>query len=172
MKNRCFVDANGHVFTLDANGVSNYPGDIEINERVVRVLGAYDETGQGRLVEAEYRLWPSLTELLAATLELELNQTISDFEAYGFVQTHYPGQDGVFLVKKFNGSAIGERWVDLFGAVEFAEIKEDDDEISIDIIPGNGMVQLYILDKDLLLGPYDKGSPHAGELLALAFSVA
>ncbi len=68
MNSRYFVDVNGHIWSIDHKGNSNFPGDIQINESDVWVLGAKDDLGPGRLIEDEYTLWPSLTAL-AMTLE-------------------------------------------------------------------------------------------------------
>jgi len=64
MKIRCFVDVDGHIWSIDLNGKSKFPGDIEIKDSEVWVLGESD--GQGRLIEEEYTLWPSLTDLAMA----------------------------------------------------------------------------------------------------------
>lgn len=66
MKLRCFVCANGHVWTIDHNGETNFPAEIKIEGRNVLVLGAKDDLGPGRAVEEEYQLWDSLTELAIA----------------------------------------------------------------------------------------------------------
>lgn len=68
MKTRCFVDANGHIWSIDDHGKSNFPADIEIVGNTVRILGVSDDLGEGRSIDEEYVLWPSLTAL-AITLE-------------------------------------------------------------------------------------------------------
>lgn len=65
-KIRCFVDVNGFVWSIDEQGRSAHPADIEIVGDTVRVLGVKDDLGPGRLIEDEYQLWPSLTALAAA----------------------------------------------------------------------------------------------------------
>lgn len=75
---RYFVDVNGVIFTVFPSGESNFPGDLKIEEKTadrsfaqVMVLGEYengDKSG-GRLVEDEYQLWDSLTELAKAIEE-------------------------------------------------------------------------------------------------------
>ena len=74
MNFRCFVDVDGNVWTINSEGKSAFPADIEIVDGDVRVLGADDGTG-ARLIEDEYVLWPSLTSL---ALALEQNITASD----------------------------------------------------------------------------------------------
>ena len=63
---RCFIDSNGFVSSIDEYGRSAYPAELEVVGDTVRVLGAKDDLGPGRLVEDEYQLWPSLTALAAA----------------------------------------------------------------------------------------------------------
>lgn len=70
MKIRCFVDVDGHIWSINEAGESNFPADIAIDGDVVQVLGERDDQGPGRLVEDEYVLWPSLTAL-AIALEQE-----------------------------------------------------------------------------------------------------
>ncbi len=81
MEIRCFVDVDGQIWSINANGESNYPADIEIidDTNTVRILGAYENDSEsellsGRLIEDEYTLWPSLTKLA-----LQLEQQPSDF---------------------------------------------------------------------------------------------
>lgn len=71
---RYFVDVNGVIYTIFPSGESNFPGDFQIEGpdglqefSQVQVLGAYegDESG-ARLIEDEYVLWDSLTELAHA----------------------------------------------------------------------------------------------------------
>lgn len=71
---RCFVDVDGHIWSTNASGESNFPGEIEIIGDTVRVLGTGDGSG-ARLVEDEYQLWPSLTSL-AMALELDLPPSV------------------------------------------------------------------------------------------------
>ena len=76
MKVRCFVDVNGHVWTIDHKGNSNFPSDFEIVGNTVLVYGVKDDLGEGRAIDEEYQLWPSLTAL-AMTLE----QNPCDYES-------------------------------------------------------------------------------------------
>lgn len=71
MKTRCFVDVNGHIWSINQSGESNFPGDIKIEGNTVLILGAKDDLGDGRPVDEEYQLWQSLTDL-AIALEQEL----------------------------------------------------------------------------------------------------
>jgi hypothetical protein len=64
MKIRCFVDVDGHIWSIDHNGKSNFPGEIQIKTDEVWVLGADD--GEGQSIDEEYTLWPSLTALAVA----------------------------------------------------------------------------------------------------------
>lgn len=74
-KPRYFVDVNGVIFTVFPGGNSNFPADLKIEEKTadrpfaqVQVLGEYengDKSG-GRLIEDEYVLWDSLTDLAQA----------------------------------------------------------------------------------------------------------
>lgn len=63
MKIRCFVCANGHVWTINHEGQTNYPADIRLVGDTVQILGESDDLGPGRAIEGEYQLWNSLTEL-------------------------------------------------------------------------------------------------------------
>lgn len=63
MNTRCFVDVNGHIWSVDQNNKSNFPSDINIDGDTVQILGAEDDFGDGREIEEEYQLWPSLTSL-------------------------------------------------------------------------------------------------------------
>lgn len=62
---RCFVCSEGHIWSVNSSGESNYPLDIEIVGNTVRVLGPKESGGEGRLIVDEYVLWPSLTALAA-----------------------------------------------------------------------------------------------------------
>jgi hypothetical protein len=61
MNVRCFVDVDGYVWSIDHNGKSNFPHEIELRGDTVLVLGDFD--GGARLIEEEYTLHPSLTAL-------------------------------------------------------------------------------------------------------------
>lgn len=63
MKLRCFVCSSGHVWSICVDGSTNYPAEIRIEGVKVQILGAKDDLGPGRAIEAEYDLWDSLTEL-------------------------------------------------------------------------------------------------------------
>lgn len=66
---KCFVCDSGHVWTIDHQGKTNFRAEIKIDGERVLILGERDSTGDdGRLVEAEYVLWPTLTSL-AVVLE-------------------------------------------------------------------------------------------------------
>jgi hypothetical protein len=67
MKTRCFVDVDGHIWSIDQDGKSKFPSDIQIVGDTVRILGALDDLlGDGRAIDEEYSLWPSLTALAIA----------------------------------------------------------------------------------------------------------
>jgi hypothetical protein len=57
---------DGNIWLVKESGDCNYPADIEILGNTVRVLGPKDELGEGRLIEEEYELWPSLMSLAMA----------------------------------------------------------------------------------------------------------
>lgn len=64
--NRYFVDVDGVIFTLCADGYSNYHGDFIVDEVecVVKALGDVDPLTPGsREILEEYCLWNSLKEL-------------------------------------------------------------------------------------------------------------
>lgn len=66
MKLRCFVCVNGHVWTINDEGKTNFPADIHIEGNTVQILGARDDLGPGRAIDEEYQLWNSLTDLAIA----------------------------------------------------------------------------------------------------------
>lgn len=66
MNIQCFIDCDGFVWSIDQNGKSNFPQDIELRGDTVLVLGAFE--GDARLIEEEYVLHTSLTSL-AMTIE-------------------------------------------------------------------------------------------------------
>ncbi len=65
-KVKCFVDVNGFIWNIDEQGRCAYPRELDVSGDTVRVLGVKDDLGPGRLIEDEYQLWQSLTELAAA----------------------------------------------------------------------------------------------------------
>jgi hypothetical protein len=69
---RCFVDQDGNIFSINHDGTSAFPADIEIKGDTVYILGDKDDIGHGREIAEEFTLWPSLTAL-AKALEPELN---------------------------------------------------------------------------------------------------
>lgn len=64
-----FVGKNGAIWTVFTNNSTNFNGDIRVmGDNSVEVLGVYDgEPGQdtGRLIEGNYQLWHSLSDLSA-----------------------------------------------------------------------------------------------------------
>lgn len=62
MKIRCFIDTEGQVWTINHEGRSNHPHDIQIAGNTVQILAP----GGDGLVVDEYLLWASLGELAAA----------------------------------------------------------------------------------------------------------
>lgn len=60
---RCFIDADNHVWSIFETGKSDFPGDIQIEQDNVLILGERD--GDSRVVNEEYCLWPSHAALSA-----------------------------------------------------------------------------------------------------------
>ncbi|WP_045861801.1 hypothetical protein [Teredinibacter purpureus] len=84
MNTRCFVDVDGHIWSINHKGESNFPDDIELTDGTVRILGVKDCLGPGREITEEYQLWPSLTSL-AMVLEQDISpkHTQNDIYAVG-----------------------------------------------------------------------------------------
>ena len=70
---RCFVDSDGHIWSINEKGESNFPGKIEVGATTVKILGAEDAPGS-HLIKEEYPLWASLTDL-AMALEQEIPES-------------------------------------------------------------------------------------------------
>jgi hypothetical protein len=74
--NRHFVCNNGIIWAIYENGDSNFNRDFRVIDDTVQVLGEKDGKDGGRLIEDEYVLWDSLTEL-ALEIESDRSETFS-----------------------------------------------------------------------------------------------
>ncbi|MFC3150597.1 hypothetical protein ACFOEK_06145 [Litoribrevibacter euphylliae] len=135
MKIRCFVDSEGHVWTIDANGNSNHPKTIELTQNTVRILGVGGE------VLNEYQLWNSLTALALHIeqkwedydspdgISVSLEQVVTEFyhKVYAFEQ---------YMVRESNEPAseivisggYARAWLEMFDQYD----QDKDEIISID----------------------------------------
>ena len=73
MEIRCFIDVDGHIWSIDKDGKTNFPSEIKIDGEDVLVLGPHD--GEGQFIEETYQLWPSLTSL-ALAIEQKIQPSI------------------------------------------------------------------------------------------------